>query len=352
MKIPQRNYDLNSFLEMCKEIFNSGKSLQIFTIFLSGTYKDLLEVLARSGYTIEINSFSENITEVHSRYRFYNMEEHIYYYIVKSPEYENVYLLFSFDALSNLKHVLESVLYSTSVVCNLWLPPQHFDKLKDEILAYKEAYMTYFHGKKLDMSGEKQYKRPSIAKDIKYKGNDAMQALKELRFSYGVMPQVIEIAIASKFQFKIYKSGIYSLTFGDVKEFVDDIVFHSIDMLMDDNKRMNEAKFNVTKINDVEVLSSKQVDFQLSEPFEYEDFHNLIEAMEDSGFGLYNTRLKKGSVIFSSNVVDEGKGNIFALSSDGKNFIASAKYGSSSTSIIKFYEFLVEKIDPFVKVLK
>lgn len=45
-------------------------------------------------------------------------------------------------------------------------------------------------------------------------------------------------------------------------------------------------------------------------------------------------------------VVDEKTGGIFLLSTDGETFSLIPKYDSGFDSLMRFYRFIVEKIDP------
>jgi hypothetical protein len=79
---------------------------------------------------------------------------------------------------------------------------------------------------------------------------------------------------------------------------------------------------------------------------------DFIKALEEDNFSIYSEKLEEGSVIFSTHVVDEKKGNIFTLTSDGKYFTVVPKYQSSFVSIVRFHRFLIEKIDQSTSIIK
>jgi hypothetical protein len=350
MRLPQNKYSLESFIATCNEfIKKSNKNLQILTLlFRSENEADLFKMFTSSGYTI--NAELGKVIELNITYNLYKMERQVYYYLFQHPKYEEIYFIFSFNGIGDIYRTLPSVLDPFPNLYYLWLPPTYFDKLKEKILKIKGAYVTYFHGKKLD-TNKQECKRPMFSRDIKYKGDDAKSAMEELRFEYGVLPQTIEFVIPDVSRFKINKNGYYTLFNGDLDAFLENVVDVLIQMVIKDNKEMADAKYSITRKGELEVLSSREVKFELVQSIGFEEFEEFISVMQKSDFSPYNIRLAEGSVIFSANVVDEKKGNIFAVTSNGKQFTIIPKYNSSFVSIIRFHRFLVEKIDQLTSIV-
>ncbi|ODS36172.1 MAG: hypothetical protein A7315_14330 [Candidatus Altiarchaeales archaeon WOR_SM1_79] len=351
MRLPNNKYSYQEFLNTCSDFLKkTNKKLQIVTlIFRPNNNNQLLEIFRNQGFSVDISNFGD-IVEISTKYNLYNTTREVYYYLTKHSKYEEIYLLFSFNSVGDIYNTLLNRVESIQDLYYLWLHPAKFDSLKEYILEIEGSYITYFHGKKVDI-GKQECKRPRFYREIKYRGDDAKISLEELQFEYGVLPQNIEFVIPAASQFKINKNGYYTLFSGNVEEFLRNIVQKSIDLVIKDNKEIEKAKFDIKRKGTVEILNSKDVKFELEQEIGFEEFEDFTEIMKNNGFSPYNVRLVEGSVIFSANIVDEKKGNIFSVTSNGKKFTIIPKYNSSPVSIIRFHRFLIEKIDQLTSVV-
>ncbi len=59
---------------------------------------------------------------------------------------------------------------------------------------------------------------------------------------------------------------------------------------------------------------------------------------------------KSSELLLSCRVVDEKTGGVFNLSTDGEIFVLTPKYDTGFDSLMRFYRFLVEKIDSDAKI--
>jgi len=350
MQIPQIKYEYQTFINTCNDIIKkSGKNLQIITLlYRPENGEDISNTFLSAGCAINKNL--GKVMEISTKYKLYKTERNVYYYIFQHPKYEEIYFVFSLNGIGDIYRTLPRILEPVQNIYYLWLPPTYFDGLKERILKNKDAYVTYFHGKKLDAS-KQECKRPMFYRDIKYKGDDAKSAMEELRFEYGVLPQTIEFVIPGDSRFRINKNGYYTLFDGKIERFLDNIVDVFIQMVIKDNKEMEKAKYSITRKGEIQVLNSREVKIELEQSIGFEEFEEFVSIMENNGFGPYNVRLREGSVIFSANVVDERKGNIFSVTSNGKQFTVIPKYNSSFISIVRFHRFLIEKIDQLTSIV-
>ena len=353
MRLTKNNYTYNKFLEACQDIKkNTKKSLKLITLlFRPHDNKQIFDIFERYRYHINSSEFGD-VVELSTTRRIYGKEKKVYYYLLSHPKYEEIYYMFSFNSSGDIYNTLPRVVDSVPDLYYLWLPPSYFDSLKEYILNKEGSYITYFHGKKLEESGRQECKkRPLFARDIKYEGEDAELSSEEIRFEYGVLPQSIEFVVPTVSRFRVHKNGIYTLFFGNIEEFLRSVVEYAIDLVIRDNKEIEKAKFDVIQKGEIEILNSEEIRFSLQNEINYEEFQGFIETMDKSDFSAYNVRLTEGSIIFSGNIVDELKGNIFSVTSDGKNFTIIPKHDSSFISIIRFHRFLIEKIDQQTQVV-
>ena len=350
MKLPIQKYSASSFCGLCNDTLkDNNKNLQIITIFLNDELDSIYEKLEENEFIIDNSSFGE-IIHFSKIYQLHKENREVDYYLLRHSKYKEIYFIFTFNGISDLYRTLFGIIDNIPNVYYLWLPPSYFDNLKDIILKIEGSYMTYFHGKKVDM-GKQECKRPMFYRDIEYTGDDAKTAFEEMRFVYGVLPQAIEFVIPNSFKFKINKRGYYTLYYGKVEDFLNNIIERFIEMVIKDNQEMESAKIDIKKENGREILETKQVIFEIEKDISFEEFREFLTVMEKNNFSVYNTKLEEGSVIFSSNVVDEQKGNIFSMTSDGKRFTIIPKYKSSFVSIVRFHRFLTEKIDQLTKII-
>jgi hypothetical protein len=336
------------FFNECNTLIDSGKTLQTITFIFRKKNKEVSDILREHGF--KVRDENREIIEFSTKYHLYKEEREVFYYLFKHPKFEEIYYIFSFNGIGDVYRTLFRTIESNDEIYFLWLPPKYFDNLKDKILDIQGSYMTSFMGRTLGREGVG--KRPMFARKILYEGDDAKSASEELRFEYGVFPQSVAFVIPDNLKFKISCKGYYSLFAGDIIKFKDEIIESFILMIVDDNKQMKDAKLSVEKGNGKEKIIIKEVIFKLEQELCFDEMKDFIKALEEDNFSIYSEKLEEGSVIFSTHVVDEKKGNIFTLTSDGKYFTVVPKYQSSFVSIVRFHRFLIEKIDQSTSIIK
>ncbi|MCD4771706.1 hypothetical protein K8R30_04820 [archaeon] len=343
----QNTSNLNGFFNECNHKVSLGKTIHAITLLFDDKSRKVEEIFAEKGFDIKRD---RKIIELKTKYIIHKDEKEVYYYLIQHETLKEVYYIFTMNSVGDIYRTLFGTIESNDEIYFLWLPPKYFDEMKEKILENENAYMTSFRCR--TMGRENVGKRPMFAKEITYKGDDAKSALEEFRFEYGVFPQAISFVIPSEFEFKVNCKGYYSLSSGDVIDFKKKIIEEFIGMIMKDNKKIESAKLAVEKVEGKEKIVIKEIVFRLEKELSFEEMSEFKDSLEKENFSLYSEKLEEGSVVFSSHIVDETKGNIFTITSNGKDFTVVPKYGSGFSSLVRFHRFLVEKIDQSTKILE
>lgn len=352
MRLIGGTYNQQNLYRALSESLRGARSLHVVCIlFFERDKNKLIKIFEGKGLRVSNSSLGE-IVELKFDYTFYNQKKEVYFYIYQHPIKKEIFFLFSFCNLTDLYRAVPHIIKSNSGTYCLWLSPQNFDQLKEEILSKKENYMTFFHGNKIkNISKSKDEIKIEYDRDIRYKAIDAQRAAEKLKVEYGISPSTIEFVVPSLARFKITKEGIYTLKKGDVKWFFDKILERIIEIVKEENNKIEASKIEIVKEeNKLDLIQSNIVNFKSKNQIDFERFPEFLELMKQNDFMVSSSILKKGSVIFAGEVIDRDKGNIFSLSTNGKNFIVAPLFCSSNTSIIRFYRFLTEKIDQNITI--
>jgi hypothetical protein len=85
---------------------------------------------------------------------------------------------------------------------------------------------------------------------------------------------------------------------------------------------------------------------KFSKPLEYTDGEALVEQLERTNFTLLNPILAHGSLLLDATIVDEKKKSIFSISTGSDKMIIAPRYNVSFDSFLRFFQAIVERIDP------
>jgi len=345
----ERRYTIPEFLEAITEL-EIGDQAKKRMIVLNAEYskEEILKIL-------EDNEFVHtNLGEIElltAKYSIYGQIEFtVDYYLFQDRE-SGLFIIFTLDSLSDYYRTLRPIIDSTERMYHFWILPQVIEDVKDFVLSKEGSNITYFHGKKIQLSRRfEKERRPDFSRDIKYEGRDAQDSLEEMKIEYGILPLKLSFSVPPICEFSIYSEGVFVLEWGNFKFLYDEVIRRIMKLSMAANKKIGDSKITINNVNGIDFLRMKKVRFVLEQRIEYDNFNRFLELMKEAGFFTYNATLKRGSIIFSGDVVDSKKGNIFTISTDGTEFDLVPKYDSGYDSLLRFFRFLVENIDFMTKI--
>ncbi len=97
--------------------------------------------------------------------------------------------------------------------------------------------------------------------------------------------------------------------------------------------------------NGVQTLEKQSLEITVSNALDYEDYDDLRDQMEEDDFYPYHLKAAQESLLLTGRLVGEENGGMISVSSDGKTFSVLPEYDSGFDSLMRFYRFVIEKVD-------
>jgi len=236
-------------------------------------------------------------------------------------------------------------------ISNLWITPKVMKELKDSLVdKYEDLMINYFSAKRNPNFDIKAEYRPEVARSIQYRGDDGKLALEELEFYYGVLPKIIEIKLFEGLWFRIDNKGIITMKKGDFNT-VFEIIENVIERVIQIRDAIDESKYIIRRVGVNKQFSNAiQTPWSMILPsgIKYDnipDFCRTIQS-DEWGFTLLEHVLLNGSLFFSARIIDNNKSSIFDITTTGNKIDIYPVEKADIGSCMKFYEFIVENIDP------
>lgn len=236
-------------------------------------------------------------------------------------------------------------------ISNLWITPKVMNELKDSLIAeYDDLMITYFSAKRspnFDISAEY---RPEVTRSMQYRGDDGKLALEELEFYYGVLPKIIEIKLSEGVWFRIDNKGIITMKQGDFGR-IFKIIENVIGRVIQIRDAIGESEYVIHRVGvNKQFANAIQTPWSMILPsgIKYDDIPNFCNVIqnEEWGFTLLDYVHLNGSLFFSARLIDNKKSSVFDITTTGNKIDIFPVEKADIGSCMKFYEFIVENIDP------
>lgn len=283
--------------------------------------------------------------ELSTSYVKWNRKFEVYLYLFEHPEH-GLPILFTLNSAEDIRRTTKSVIIGAEELYNLWLPPNKIETLKEEFLAQEGSRLTEFRAKKF--TSERRYekeRRPEIQRKPTYEGEDAAQTLEEWKMLYGVSPTKLHIEIPTEAEFHFSNEGEFVLTKGDSTFFYEEIVSSAIGAMKSMNDTIQASHMDLVEKNGVQTIEKQSLEITVNNPLDYDDYTQLHDQMKEAEFYPYHLNKARGSLLLNGRIVDEENGGMLSISSDGETFSILPEYDSGFDSIMRFYRFVIEKVD-------
>jgi len=236
-------------------------------------------------------------------------------------------------------------------ISNLWITPKIMKELKDRLIEeYDDLLITYFSAKRSPNSDIPAEYRPDVIRGIQYRGDDGKRALDEMEFYYGVLPKILEIRLPNGVSFRIDNKGIITLfkgSFGDVFKIIESVVGKLIKI----KYAIEESDYAIHSVGINKQFSHAiQTPWSIALPSKIKpnDVPAFCRALseEEWDFTLLDHMLLKEEMYFSARIIDNNNSSMFDIATTGERMDIYPVDQTDISSYIRFYEFLVENVDP------
>lgn len=303
-------------------------------------FEDILEAF---GDRFEVSPQGE-FYELKTSYDKYGIEINVFLYLYQYSEVGQP-ILFTLNSSEDISRTAEPIITTTEGIYYLWMPPGIVESLKEKILDIEGSRLTYFYGEKF--SSKRRFdeeRRPEYKRKDEYKGDDAADTLEERKMEYGIFPTRLRFQVPTKAQFQFSNLGEFVLMRGKT-DFFFEMVNLGLEKVEGLNNAIQSSNLSVIEEDGIERISKRTLEIEVAHPLDYEDSSMFINEMKDDEFYPYNISKSEGSLLLEGRIVDEKNGGIISLSTDGSVFSLLPKYGSDFDSLMRFFRFMVERID-------
>lgn len=133
------------------------------------------------------------------------------------PVYSYVYLddfaplfLTNANKTDQIPPTITKFLQTTPNIGRLRLSRREIDENRKKIVSeYDNVMIPYFSAKRSAEEPITAKKRPNTRRSIQYRADDGLEAYREMRYNYGVLPSIMTFECPNRFKFKIKDDGTF-----------------------------------------------------------------------------------------------------------------------------------------------
>lgn len=284
--------------------------------------------------------------ELYATHMKHNKEFHVYLYLYQHPETGEP-IIFTLNSYDEFRRTSSSMIGGTEDLYTLWLRPKELTDLREEILTDEGIRLTGFD---YDTFGkEQQYeaeRRPGLKRSGSHDSEDAEHVLEEWKLDYGFTPTQLRFDLPSKGTFHFSNDGEFVLTRGDTRYLYTNVVESALQKIHPLNTTVQASELTVVTDGGIDRIEEKALEMDINDTLDYEDVDDLLTAMKSDDFYPYSYQAAPGSLLLNGRIVDERNGGMISVSTDGETMTLLPRYESGFDSLLRFYRFIVEEIDP------
>lgn len=348
MKIPEKDYLVDDFLEYLREHFDEffdekerKNWLKIYCILVSDTWQTTLfktDEFTRLGEIFKVAPEAESPNETET--------EEIYYAV----EYcQGLLLLFTTANNEDYKNSMAKRIKKSRGAMSMWIKPDFFRRFWKETIRYNNGSFVYnFTSNRRLFDDTPCNIRPHYERRFNYTGDDATQTMQEIEEMYGVTPTSVYIQVNETLKVHLASEGLFSAQ--EPSSIALSLFFNYLDEIKDSILNMSRIskslKFDIAQIGEAH-LKSASVDVGVIRLHEREidavTVENLTKELKDYSF--IDKNIEMGSLSFTATVIDENKGSVFNISASESEILIVPKYRMTFESLLGFYRGVAESID-------
>jgi hypothetical protein len=354
MKLPDKDWRYNEWvryvIENRKEVFGSkkGKWLKVYYVHSNTTAKELLlseERPRKQGHFTVIKMKYTQSVSGRSKTREYWMHE-------KEP---GLLMFFTASTKEGYEKTLRHKIRNRLGLHEMWIKPTSFERIQKYLVQQKKCGIAKFLADRKPTDPLPQQVKEEAARHIQYRTDnydDGVIRLDEMKYTYGITPHSIEFVYNGN-KIQITDEGLFDMKTVSKESF--ELMDEVIERIREEEKNMRLTAQGLHFVPEVPHIGSKEGILEtgrimLERELDAEMAVHITKHFKK--FVFVDTKIKAGSLVFSSTVVDKQKGSVFALSATEKNILLVPKYKPTFETFLVFYQDVVELIDANAKLGK
>lgn len=306
------------------------------------TWERLLQIV-RGYFEITEQGVFHQLYTTHTKH---NKEFEVYLYLYQHPD-TGAPVIFTLNSYEDFRRTSQRMIQKTEGLYILWLRPEETEELQEEILDKEGIRLTGFDydtfGKDEQHQGER---RPGYRRSGSHDSEDADHLLEDWKLDYGITPTQLRFDLPAKGQFHFSNDGEFVLTNGDTRFLYDEVVQPALQKAYPLNQTIQASELNVVERDGIDQIEERPVELTIEDALDYEDVDDLVDAMKQDDFYPYSYQAAPGSLLLSGRIMDERNGGMISVATDGEEMTLLPRYESGFDSLLRFYRFIVEEVDP------
>lgn len=304
---------------------------------------DKLLDIARGYFTV---SEQGEFHELYQTYKRHNQKFYVHLYLYRHQDTASP-ILFTLNSSRDFRTTAEPMIRNSEGLYPMWLRPEELTELREEILEKEGLRLTGFD---YDTFGKERRseveRRPGRKREGSHEGDDANTVLEEMKVDYGITPTKLRFSLPTKGDFQVSNEGEFVLTQGNTQFLYSEITEPALEKAYPVNRLIQRSDLSVIKDNGPDQIHGKAIEVEIGTRLDFDDFDDLKVEMERNDFYPFSYHAAQGSLLLNGRIVDENNGGILSVSTDGETLSMLPRYESGFDSLLRFYRFIVEHIDP------
>lgn len=314
---------------------------RIICLSINLTWERLLEIA--SGY-FSVKEQGE-FHQLYTTHMKHNKKFHVYLYLYQHPRTGSP-IIFTLNSYDDFRRAAHRMIQRTEDLYTLWIRPGETSELREQILDYEGIRLRGFDYDTFGKDEHKGQRRPGYRRSGSHDSEDAEHVLEEWKMEYGISPTQLRFDLPTKGQFHFSNDGEFVLTEGDTHFLYDEVVEPALKKSYPLSETVQSSELKVNTEEGIDQIEERPLEMTIDDSLDYEDVDDLVSDMKEENFYPYSYQAAPGSLLLSGRIMDEQNGGMISVATDGETMTILPRYESGFDSLIRFYRFIVEQVDP------
>lgn len=347
LQLPHRDWEYNEWVQYVidhkDEVFTSkkGKMLKVYYVHANDSAKERLlsdQMTRKQGHFTVISMDYKESASGKSKQSEYWMHE-------KEP---GLLMFFTAATKEGYEETLRHRISSRHGLHEMWIRPNTFENVRKYLTKEKGCGIVKFLADRSKNDPTPHQVKDKAERHIQYRTSnprDGVNRLEEMQYHLGVTPRSIDYTLNGN-RVQITNEGLFHLKTVTKESFelMDDV----IEQIRGEEKVMRETAQSLSFKAEVPTMAQgggilESAKIALEVELDVTAAKQIVKQFKR--FAFIEPKIKAGSLIFSSDVVDRQKGSVFTISATEKGILLVPKYKITFETFLEFYKDVVELVD-------
>lgn len=241
-------------------------------------------------------------------------------------------------------------LQKTRNIGRLQLPKRSIDNLRTRLVEeYEDLVVPYFSARRSYDSNTPARRRPDVKRSIQYRGIDGIEAYKEMRYNYGILPKIMVFQRPHRFKFRVKQNGVFVHIDGDLFEIWSSLK-RQMKRTMSIKKSANTGGFGNVQSNffeDRELHVSSPWEIRINDGIQQADLEGFKPHLSEDfyEFNVSEYHSVSDSASFQAEVIDDSSHGILTLKSKEDRVRVFPREKTDIDQSVRIFNFVSDHFD-------